>query len=483
MGDGEVEKKTIQQVVEKLEQSLGRKLIQRDLKVQVYEIGNTRIYINMTTVKLDDFVKRMHDNINYCLLGNNDSKKPELYWQSMEEWKKVYESAIIKSKSEHDTLNVNKNMNGFNIFRSSLKDEDWEKLINRIRKDLDMDNMETQLKELLDAGIVQIICHGAPGTGKTYTIENLSETLEKDGEKVFADLNFANNDFRVKNFVQFHPSYDYTDFVEGLRPVKVENQTTFVRLDGIFKSFCRQVVAKNKVEGNSKKKYLFIIDEINRADLSKVFGELMYCFEDSKRGEKHRIATQYSNLKSYEIVKNENDEGIAKPIEDDCFDEGFYIPKNVVVIGTMNDIDRSVESFDFALQRRFHWIQIKASNEIKTEVLKKIFIENGNTLNEAVLENIAKKLCSQVNVLNDKIFDAKGLGEDYQIGQAYFRKFATYYCNHIETEKVIELDESAFFSALNDVWKFSLKSILSSYIKGKSLKIKDFEDSFITIIK
>ncbi|MCQ2749017.1 MAG: AAA family ATPase [Clostridia bacterium] len=97
-----------------------------------------------------------------------------------------------------------------------------------------------------------------------------------------------------------------------------------------------------------KKKYFFIIDEINRADLSKVLGELMYCFEKDKRGPGNPVQTQYRNLKTYACDKKRE---LAK--FEDVFVDGFFIPENVIIVGTMNDIDRSVESMDFALRRRF----------------------------------------------------------------------------------------------------------------------------------
>ena len=201
-------------------------------------------------------------------------------------------------------------------------------------------NMGKDVNKIIEDAILsnkQVIFTGAPGTGKTFSVREYVK--DKDYK-----------------FVQFHPSYDYSDFVEGLRPVVIDGQEdpTFVRMDGIFKEFCRHIVEEN----HNEKNYYFIVDEINRADLAKVFGELMFGLEESYRGEKNRIQTQYKNLVTYKI----NNAGKAEPIEKDVFKDGFYIPENLYFIGTMNDIDRSVDSMDFALRRRFSLIPFSYKN-------------------------------------------------------------------------------------------------------------------------
>lgn len=183
--------------------------------------------------------------------------------------------------------------------------------------------LETEIKDLLKANH-NIILTGAPGTGKTY----LSKRIAKD---------IAGDESRI-GFVQFHPSYDYTDFVEGLRPVKTTDEEknggtiVFERKDGVFKKFCKDALQA------PDHKYVFIIDEINRGELSKVFGELFFSIDPGYRGEDGRVKTQYQNL----VEKG------------DEFAEGFYVPKNVYIIGTMNDIDRSVESMDLPCDAALH---------------------------------------------------------------------------------------------------------------------------------
>ena len=263
-------------------------------------------------------------------------------------------------------------------------------------------------KEIEENGRKQIILTGAPGTGKTYAVrEYVKETADE----------------KRRCFVQFHSSYDYTDFVEGLRPVQMENEMVFVRMDGQFKKFCREA-AKAKPDENGKiPYYYFIIDEINRADLSKVFGELMYCMEESYRGEEGKVHTQYENLPTYEITQD----GKPKKIDDDIFKDGFYIPENVIIIGTMNDIDRNVESFDFALRRRFRWINIKADNVMEDTLAKIYDGKKKYGSSEPVTDVDIKMLATKAANLNKVIKDGEGrlfgLNEDYCIGPAYFKTY------------------------------------------------------------
>lgn len=312
-------------------------------------------------------------------------------------------------------------------------------------------NLNDIVEEAIDKN-KQVIFTGAPGTGKTYTVREVVKKLTNQDESRY-------------KFVQFHPSYDYSDFMEGLRPVVTKDSPdpTFVRLDGTFKQFCRSIVEKeletfcsdfrdlsapekreklkdyyNAVkEGTSQEEetaYYFLIDEINRADLSKVFGELMFGLEESYRGIENRFDTQYKNLKTYQV---DPDTGIASPMAFDCFADGFFIPKNLHLIGTMNDIDRSVESFDFALRRRFRWIDVKA-NKIMESSLKAMGVPNP--------EDIARKAIKMNNCLSGFSF---GLGEAYHIGPAYFKSMS-------EGEE------------LEDVFSHRIEPLLREYTRGQN---------------
>lgn len=299
-------------------------------------------------------------------------------------------------------------------------------------------NKDLNIKDIIKEKIEkhkQIIFTGAPGTGKTYAVKQCVKTLVND------------DDSRYK-FVQFHASYDYTDFVEGIRPMPKDKsgKNIFVRVDGQFKSFCRMIVEANKPDDM----YYFIIDEINRADLSKVFGELMYGLEESYRGKDNRFDTQYQNLPTYKYDKKENK---AVKIENDVFADGFYVPENLTIIGTMNDIDRSVETFDFALRRRFTWVEIKANDVMLNSVAK---------INGRSTDNVSKtveKIIAMNNVISGDTGKSLGLNESYHIGPAYFKN-------------LFDEDDN---DNLETIFSERIEPLLREYVRGRSAdKINNF---------
>lgn len=356
----------------------------------------------------------------------------------------------------------------YNVYFIFAEDGDPTNLINFITSNgtpiTENRNGDSKMEDNTTIGMIaneieikhtkQLVLTGAPGTGKTYSAKKyVEEYIKKQGD------DYWNGIMPEKNygFVQFHSSYSYTDFVEGLRPVMLSDRVSFVRMDGVFKEFCRRVVEY----GNEKCYYFFIIDEINRADLSKVFGELMFGLEDSYRGGEHKFDTQYKNLPTYHYKEEDGTtKKVAVEIEKDDFADGFYIPKNVIIIGTMNDIDRSVEAFDFALRRRFRWINVKA-NDIMMDSLKGILLRSGEaeTENKGLNETEITELANAAIELNKTISragESLGLNDDYHIGPAYYKHFTS------ETDK-----EEYFISYL--------EPILREYVRGrKPEKINDF---------
>ena len=302
--------------------------------------------------------------------------------------------------------------------------------------------MTNEIKELLLSNL-NVILTGAPGTGKTFTAKEVAEEIITEG---LADANEKKRamEERFKS-VQFHPGYDYADFVIGMKPVllsgegkelemkngkyvEVETgaeiaageiskaQVSFRWKDGIFKKFADKAYAEYDQaikDGKVVPRFVFLIDEINRADLSRVFGELFSLLEDGYR------------------YPNENgSDSILLPNGD-----RFSIPKNLFVIGTMNDIDRSVESMDFALRRRFAWKEVKPEDTA-----------------DAILATIPQKeaLLARMNAVNELIrSDDFRLGCEYQLGGAIFAKFGK--CG----------------GDFERLWKNHIEIILNEYLRGR----------------
>lgn len=284
-----------------------------------------------------------------------------------------------------------------------------------------------RVRDRLEHGVKQVVLNGAPGTGKTYIAKLLAQRLgaRLPGEPVSYTQ------------VQFHPSYDYTDFLEGLRPIQRDGGICYVKLDGHFKRFCRRVVE----EGDPDEQYYFLIDEINRADLSKVFGELMYCLEADKRGPGNGVLTQYQNLPTYDLER-----GRELTAEEDVFAKGFYLPKNVYILGTMNDIDRSVESMDFALRRRFEFQEITVDEELLRPALRQMgFGEN------------TEALAGSVAALNRAIAEygkKYGLNRQYFISQGQFANLPAVPAGDLEAVKT-------------DAWELRIEPLLQEYLRGE----------------
>lgn len=334
----------------------------------------------------------------------------------------------------------------------------------------------------------QLIKYGAPGTGKTYLSKQLCDIqfdLWKNSYGVTSNLSISD----VLDIVQFHPTYSYEDFVEGLRPISSNGNVQLELKNGVFKQICKKagkwehdlylvdpsrdleswkvveiIQSDNEIFRQERWSFMnniderikidddlniedvlpphfLIIDEINRAELSAVFGELMYCLE--YRGISNAIKTQYSELNN-NCTALINIKGEYK----------FYVPHNLYLLGTMNTIDRSVDVFDFALRRRFRWEEV----EPNMDVLRL----NISTINAKWLG-----IVDSVRRLNDKIRNEELLGKDYQLGHAYFMNLKYSTDLNISTLKKY-------------IWRDRVGSLIEEYLRGTGKQdiIKSYKDEF-----
>ena len=306
------------------------------------------------------------------------------------------------------------------------------------RSDSTKADMNTEIQTLLKSNL-QIILTGAPGTGKTYTAKKVAETIVTEGiSSDDVDARKKAMDERFQS-VQFHPGYDYSDFVIGMKPEIVDGvngskAVSFDWHDGIFKTFADAArKAYDEAEDKARApKFVFLIDEINRSDLSRVFGELFSLLEEEYR---------YPNNKKGVMLPN---------------GKAFVIPRNLFIIGTMNDIDRSVESMDFALRRRFAWKEVRAK-----DTQKDIFDAKKPDGSAKIDPVDAEKLKKAMDALNFEIageeVDGKKptldlrLGPEYELGGAIFAKFEK--CGDFK-----------------DLWRNHIEIILNEYLRGRKEK-------------
>lgn len=235
-----------------------------------------------------------------------------------------------------------------------------------------------------------IILQGAPGVGKTYAARRLAYSMmgEQNSERVM--------------MVQFHQSYSYEDFIMGYRP---KESGGFNLRQGPFYQFCK------KAESDNENDYFFIIDEINRGNISKIFGELFVLIERDKRS-KVKLQLLYS-------------------------DEKFSVPENVYIIGMMNTADRSLAMLDYALRRRFAFFELKPGFETPQ------FINQRNEVGNAKFD----KLIGAVQRLNEVIANDETLGEGFQIGHSYFCIF-----ENVNDNRLSNIVEYELIPMLKEYW-------------------------------
>lgn len=271
-------------------------------------------------------------------------------------------------------------------------------------------------------------------TGKsTFRVE-----LNENGDGL-ATRTYENGDYKKGEWIQgkskFYNKEQLYNIYKGLPGIPSRGHDNYRKavIEYWKKNFgLVDYSVKEKSESESVKPFVFIIDEINRGELSKIFGELFFCIDPGYRGKNGMIKTQYQNL----IEKG------------DEFYDGFFIPENVYIIGTMNDIDRSVDTMDFAFRRRFAFKEIKAS-------------ENLGMLDE--LGEIADKAKARLKKLNEEISKITELSSpsSYHIGGAYFLKLKDF--------------EGADNGRFQKLWDYHLEGLLKEYLRGTENAEENFE--------
>nr|WP_240937815.1 AAA family ATPase [Faecalicoccus pleomorphus] len=243
-----------------------------------------------------------------------------------------------------------------------------------------------------------VILQGPPGTGKTFAAKRIAYSImgQKDTSRVA--------------FVQFHQSYSYEDFIQGYRPSK----DGFELVNGCFYRFCKEA------EEDNERLYFFIIDEINRGNLSKIFGELMMLIEKDKRGQKLKLLYK---------------------------DEWFTVPKNVRIIGMMNTADRSLAMMDYALRRRFAFFDFAPA--FSSDGFRQ-YLDNKNN-------DKLNRLIQTVENLNSVISSDESLGDGFRIGHSYL-------CT----------DDEITNKWLNSVIEYELIPLLKEYWFDEPSKVRDW---------
>ena len=394
--------------------------------------------------------------------------------QNVDDEKNIISLAELKNKFKDKKWDSQGDAIGSYIDETILPElrKMWSKLINgdKNSKELNRGDEEETMKKEFDKNV---IFYGPPGTGKTYTTAKRAvEICKTESEKDLTDYTEVMkkyNELKEKNrieFITFHQSYGYEEFIEGIKPIvlneddesedesknnkesktniKIENDIKYDVVDGIFKKFCdnaRKAIIETHDNKENKEPYVFIIDEINRGNISKIFGELITLIETTKRaGKEECISTKlpYSN-------------------------EEFTVPDNVYIIGTMNTADRSIALMDTALRRRFKFEEMLPNYDL----LKDIFVED-----EGVKVNIGAML----KVINERIeylYD-----REHTIGHAVF----------LEKGKDNRIDID--INKLENIFKKSIIPLLQEYFYEDYEKIrivlgdnaKDEDEQFILAV-
>ncbi len=396
---------------------------------------------NSAFTEFDNFVKKVIDETRIYrnkVERTGENKEYPFIIKCINDGYAVVFTAELVGSEDDERLQIKIN-DLSNIYDKELENENTKKIVNtysnKLKEILNNKNLISNKEVNQDKKTVvskpqlpvNMILYGPPGTGKTYNsviyavgiIENKAkEEIEKyikpnamqknaetqqNNENQTNDIKYSEilkkfNDYKVKHdmdsdntdngqieFVTFHQSYGYEEFIEGIKPRTENGEIRYEIADGVFKKFCK------KAENNPDKNYVFIIDEINRGNISKIFGELITLIEDTKRigaAEEMRATLPYSG-------------------------ESFGVPDNVYILGTMNTADRSISLMDTALRRRFRFVEMMPN---PTLIKANIVIDGKETDVDGKKLNV-KEILETMNKRIEYLYD-----REHTIGHSFFMK-------------------------------------------------------------
>ena len=394
-----------------------KEIVSAEKKEDVYKLENTPNYRDFGCQQI---LRKM------TVLRWLEKSQYDFMWvygnDSLDKLAKIFEIEVDPKKTffENNQIIYGKAKEFAGISEASKK-EDYVKLYDFLWY---MSDDSYNTAEFTDFNDVNIIFNGAPGTGKTYGVKNGIEKLQTINSSVYKE----------SKYIQFHPSYTYQDFIEGIKPDGISGGAVNLKIcNGSFKKFCIDVRKQNEIYWKNLETkpdvnnpsdfrdwphYYFVVDEINRGNLSNIFGETFTLLEYRDYDFSKSYTTIHSNLVSTalsEVISNsaENEKLIYKKVGGNVV---FGIPFNIHFIGMMNDVDRSIDAFDLALRRRFKWITKRCDYEVIKNDLKK----NGYSKDEF------EEYVESCKSLNDMICNPSGeglkLGHLYEIGHAFFLK-------------------------------------------------------------
>ncbi|NCC70575.1 restriction endonuclease [bacterium] len=451
--------------------------LNKDNITYTIKYDSKNIQENESKVTAEDYYKNNIKKILKFLIEENNLNEIGNYIENLKGYQaKQILMKMIVLRFPTDLLHIYSSKNIDDLFSLFFEDEDLTKTIksNMICSaaknflNVDINNhgeivlMSRFLFELISTKAIadddnpNIIFYGAPGTGKTFFVKNSIKFL-------------CNGDSSKYEIVQFHPSFSYEDFIEGIKPkgISENGSINFELVNGVFKNFCI------KAKSNPNEKYYFIVDEINRANLSSVFGETLSLLEKDYRHNPNEnntdsdiqlLKTQYSPLIEKLIKENKNTNKYDKLAYEYIENKGvmFGIPNNVYFIGMMNDVDKSIDTFDLALRRRFKWIRTECDYSVIEATTK--FKDKAEYTN--IIEYI--DACKE---LNKFISNTLNLGKSYEFGHSFFMNISK-----IAKRKTISK------ANIENLFHLYLEPTLKEYLRSEypEDKIKEQLDSSLT---